>query len=186
MPSIFRVSGYNPDFGLYSESVCRVSIVPHSLHIKDIYFEKEWAHGYQYKKLYFIVSTQLFLLFSGSQMSFPCLPNSFHGPSWSWSYGSWIYIYLCNRCRSPLMLWVRTQLMSMCTTLCNKVCQWLAAGRWFSLVSSTDKTDHHDITEIFIESGVKHHKTNPNQTIPSSSLFIILYIVELVLVLNIQ
>ena len=36
MPSIFRVSGYNPDFGLYSESVCRVSIVPHSLHIKDI------------------------------------------------------------------------------------------------------------------------------------------------------
>jgi len=26
------------------------------------------------------------------------------GPSWSWSYGSWIYNYLCNRCLSPLML----------------------------------------------------------------------------------
>jgi hypothetical protein len=36
-------------------------------------------------------------------------------------------------------------------TLCHKVCQWLAAGRWFSLgtsVSSTNKTDRHDITVI--------------------------------------
>ena len=36
------------------------------------------------------------------------------------------------------------------TTLCDKVCQWLATGRWFSpgpLVSSTTKTDCHDITE---------------------------------------
>jgi len=22
------------------------------------------------------------------------------GPSWSWSYGSWIYNYLCNQCLS--------------------------------------------------------------------------------------
>ena len=45
------------------------------------------------------------------------------------------------------------------TTLCDKVCQWLAAGQWFSLgtpVSSTNKTDRQDITEI-VESGVKHH-----------------------------
>jgi hypothetical protein len=37
------------------------------------------------------------------------------------------------------------------TILCDKVCQWLAAGRWFSPgtpVSSTNKTDRHDITEI--------------------------------------
>jgi hypothetical protein len=28
------------------------------------------------------------------------------GPSWSWSYGNWIYIYnyLCNQCLSPLTL----------------------------------------------------------------------------------
>ena len=25
------------------------------------------------------------------------------GPSWSWSYGSWIYNYLCNQCLSPLI-----------------------------------------------------------------------------------
>ena len=38
--------------------------------------------------------------------------------------------------------------------LCNKVCQWLAAGRWFSpgtAVSSTNKTDCHDITEILLK-----------------------------------
>jgi len=24
------------------------------------------------------------------------------GPLWSWSYGSWIYNFLCNQCLSPL------------------------------------------------------------------------------------
>jgi hypothetical protein len=36
---------------------------------------------------------------------------------------------------------------------CDKVCHWLAIGRWFSLgttVSSTNKTDCHDITEILM------------------------------------
>jgi hypothetical protein len=40
------------------------------------------------------------------------------------------------------------------TTLCDIVCQWLAKGQWFSsgpLVSSTNKTDHHDITEILLK-----------------------------------
>jgi hypothetical protein len=40
------------------------------------------------------------------------------------------------------------------TTLCDKVCQWLGTGPWFSLgtsVSSTNKTDHHDITEILLK-----------------------------------
>jgi len=32
----------------------------------------------------------------------------FWKPSWSWSYDSWIYNYLCNQCISPLMLRVRT------------------------------------------------------------------------------
>ena len=37
--------------------------------------------------------------------------------------------------------------------LCDKVCQWLAPGWWFSLgtpVSSTNKTNCHDITEILL------------------------------------
>jgi hypothetical protein len=33
----------------------------------------------------------------------------------------------------------------------NEVCQWLAAGQWFSLVSSTNKTNRHDITEILLK-----------------------------------
>jgi hypothetical protein len=41
-----------------------------------------------------------------------------------------------------------------CTTLCDKLCQWLATAWWFSLgppVSSTNKTDCHDITEILLK-----------------------------------
>ena len=38
-------------------------------------------------------------------------------------------------------------------SLCDKVCEWLVAGRWFSPntpVSYTNKTDRHDITEILL------------------------------------
>ena len=40
------------------------------------------------------------------------------GPSWSWSYGCWIYNYLCtlwNEGLSPLKLWARISLMARCT-----------------------------------------------------------------------
>ena len=40
------------------------------------------------------------------------------------------------------------------TTLCDQVCQWLVTGRWFSLysqVSSINKTDCHNITEILLK-----------------------------------
>ena len=70
------------------------------------------------------------------------------GPPWPWSDGSWIYNYLCNQCLSPLMLWVRISIRVRCTTLCDKVCQWLVTGEWISPgppVFSTNKTDCHDI-----------------------------------------
>jgi hypothetical protein len=42
----------------------------------------------------------------------------------------------------------------------------LAAGRWFSPgipVSSTNKSDRHDVTENIVESGVNHQKNlKPN------------------------
>ena len=51
------------------------------------------------------------------------------------------------------------------TTLCDKVCQWLAAGRWFSPgppVSSTNKTDLQDITEILLIVALNAiNQTNP-------------------------
>jgi hypothetical protein len=33
----------------------------------------------------------------------------------------------------------------------NKLYQWLATGRWFTPVSSTNKTDRHDIIEILLK-----------------------------------
>jgi len=46
-------------------------------------------------------------------------------PSWSlsWSYGSWIYNYLCNQCLTPQTLWVRIPLRQdvLETTLCDEV-----------------------------------------------------------------
>jgi hypothetical protein len=77
-------------------------------------------------------------------------------PSWLWPYGSWIYNYLCNQCMSPLNVSVRIPLRRgvLDNTICDKVCQRLATSRWFSLgtqVSSTNKTDSHDITEILLK-----------------------------------
>jgi hypothetical protein len=77
--------------------------------------------------------------------------------SWPWSYSGWIYNYICNQCLSPLTLWVWILLMRgvLETILCDKVCQWLAAGWWFSPstppVSFTNKTGRHDITEILLK-----------------------------------
>ena len=49
-------------------------------------------------------------------------------------------------------------LRASCTTLCDKVYQWLATCHWLSPdtpVFSTNKTDRH-----IVESGVKHHSTH--------------------------
>ena len=77
---------------------------------------------------------------------------SSYGSSLSWLYDSWNYNYLCNQCLSSLTLWVRIPLerSMLNTTLCDKVCQWLAAGQLFSVghpVSSTNTIVRHDITE---------------------------------------
>jgi hypothetical protein len=47
------------------------------------------------------------------------------------------------------LLWFRTPLMAICTTLCDKVCQWLK-----TLLSSTNKTFRHDIAEILLKVGL--------------------------------
>jgi len=66
------------------------------------------------------------------------------------------YNYLCNQCLSPLTLWVRipSRRRVLVATLCDKVCQWVATCRWLSPgspVSSTNKTDRQDITEILLK-----------------------------------
>jgi hypothetical protein len=57
---------------------------------------------------------------------------------------------------SPLTLriWIPPRRGALDTTLRDKVCQWLAAGRWFSLgspVFSTKTTDRHDIGELLLK-----------------------------------
>jgi hypothetical protein len=49
------------------------------------------------------------------------------------------YNYLCNQ---------SITIRARCTTLCDKVCQWLATCLWFSPGPSTNTTARHDITEI--------------------------------------
>jgi hypothetical protein len=85
----------------------------------------------------------------------------------SGSYSSWIYNYLCNQWLSPLTLLVRTPIRQgvLDTTLCDKVCQWLSGGQWFSLgtpVSSTNKTDCHDRTEILLKVALKATTLTPS------------------------
>ena len=89
-------------------------------------------------------------------------PNSYNkrGLSWSWSYGSWICNYLCNQCLSPLTLWVWTLLRrGVLDTLCDSLS--VTCDR--SVVSSTNKTDCHDITRILLT--VVLNTIKPNQTI---------------------
>ena len=88
-----------------------------------------------------------------------------------WSYGSWIYNFLCNQFLSPLM-WVRISIRARCTTLCIKVCQWLVTGRWFSqgpLVSSNNKTDRHYITEVLLKEALNTIKLTYNIRQPFTS-----------------
>jgi hypothetical protein len=51
------------------------------------------------------------------------------GPSWSWSYCSWIYNYLCNQFLSPLKLSVRTPFMTRCTRYNNMWWLSVSCGR---------------------------------------------------------
>jgi len=109
------------------------------------------------------------------------LYQSITGPSWSWSYGSWIYNYLCNQCLSPLTLWVRTRVRRgvLESTLCDKVCQWLAEGQRFSPgtpVSSINKTKCHDITEILLKVALNTIILTPS-TIIHHSWYLVLQLI---------
>ena len=87
------------------------------------------------------------------------------GPSWS--YGSWIYNYLCNQCLLPLMLWVRILLRQgvLNTTLCDKSLSVTCSRSGFSpgtLVSSINNIDPHDIIEILLKVALNTITYNPH------------------------
>jgi hypothetical protein len=103
----------------------------------------------QWHKVYrFLVIIFIYMCVTMTQNT---LTHCYKWQLWLWSYGSWIYNYPCNQCLVPQMMGVRILIRARCTTVCDKVCQWLATGLWLSLgppVSSTNKTDCHDISEI--------------------------------------
>ena len=74
-----------------------------------------------------------------------------------WSYGSWIYNYLCNQCAyhyESCDFESRSWRGVLNTTLSDKVCQLLAIGQWFSsgiLLSSTIKTEPRQTPEILLK-----------------------------------
>jgi hypothetical protein len=83
--------------------------------------------------------------------------------SWVYTDKLWIKKFSPKNIDLPLLLWVRISIRARCTTLCDQVCQWLATCQWLSLgspVSSTNKTDRHDITEILLKMAFKHQQTN--------------------------
>jgi len=78
---------------------------------------------------------------------------------------SWIYNCLCNQCLSPLMLWVRISIRARCTTLCDKVCEWLKTviiSGYSCFLHQWNWPPRYNWS--IVESGIKHHKTNqPSQ-----------------------
>ena len=78
---------------------------------------------------------------------------------------------------SILVLWkkcIRRDVYSD-TTLCDNICQSLEIGRWFpqdTPVSSTNKTDRHDITEILLKVALNtiNHKPPNSKTVWKSAV----------------
>jgi len=71
-------------------------------------------------------------------------------PSWSWSYGSWIYNYLCNRCLSPLS------------------CE-LESRSWTDVLDTTCDHDHHGRYCYWSFESTTKILTVPNGWLPMAS-----------------
>ena len=99
----------------------------------------------------------------------------------SWSHDCWTYNCLCNQYLSPLKLWVRIPgIYNLDITLCDKICQWLATGQWFSpgtQVSSTNKTDCHNIAKILLNVVLDTITPSPTQLhhVPPMYFFLLYY-----------
>ena len=84
-------------------------------------------------------------------------------PSWLWTYGSWIYNYLCNQCPSLMWVWIPQRQGVPDTKLCDNVCKWLTTGQVFFarvLLFPLPITLTPRYSWNIVESGIQHH--NPN------------------------
>jgi hypothetical protein len=72
----------------------------------------------------------------------------------------YIYIFVAHRC---FIFVVHSEVYSIQHYMIN-ICQWLSAGRWFSPgtpVSSTNKIDRHDISDILLNVTLNTNNPNP-------------------------
>ena len=119
-------------------------------------YKIKWQHNFCSYCFFFFINCLIhyWRLLTGLQLQKLLCCSYFKG---SWSYGSWIYNYLCNQCLSPLKIVSSNWFMARCTRYNisgDKVCQWLATGRWFFPgipIFPANKTDRHDITEISLK-----------------------------------
>jgi hypothetical protein len=94
-----------------------------------VYLSVDFAFLRFFDLIFSLIRLVVFFLSISSAISL-----SVTGPTWSWSYCSWIYNYSSNQCLTPLTLEFepRSWRGVIDTTLCNTVCQWVAAGLWIS------------------------------------------------------
>ena len=105
--------------------------------------------------------------------------------SLSWSYGSWIYNYLCNKCLSSLKVWIRFPLMARCTRYNIMWLSWSVTCDRSVVLSGYSTIFYqynwrHENNSNIVESGVKHNNHTTSYALiiicESSSLHISLYI----------
>ena len=87
--------------------------------------------------------------------------------SWSWSYGSWIYIYLCNQCLSPLKLWVWIPLRGGVYPIQHYVIKFVS-DLW---------QDCGFLRWNIVGSGIKHHNPKP-YFMKSCGCFVLSYVTD--------
>ena len=113
---------------------------------------------YQEYKLFYVIptgtSTYTVAILMDWNTGWKCYSLLWWGSSWSWSYMVVGFTTTCAisayhhwSCKFESHSWRGV----LNTTLCDKVCQWLATGLWFSPgtpVSSTNKTEGSTVTTV--------------------------------------
>jgi hypothetical protein len=111
---------------LYRITLYRVHLDMSVIQTQNVSSDRHWLH--HRNLLYHVHLLQITFIWRRNMIMFYrslayFRDRLFYWPSCPWSYGSWIYNYLCNQCLSPFMLRVRISIRVRCTTLCDKVCQ---------------------------------------------------------------
>ena len=141
---------------------------------------RDWLHWYNNKCRFKLTidEFQKIIFIALNIFLYLCFFYVIIGPSWSSSYGSWIYNYLCNpylsllNCEFEPCLWRSV----LDTTLCDKVCQWLATCH-SSVVFSWYSSFLYQYSWNIVESGVN--------TINQPTIYLITYVFHSIITENV-